>query len=537
MLARKSLLIFLTDVLGALLGVVALFFIGRFFEPGPYGMVWFAVGLVGLLSAFTKLGFEKAHTKRIAEGRDLAACMGTYLVIKGVILAAFVVLAVSLVVAWEVFVGFVAATSLSVLLVIIVRSVLVKLRGVPKVTFDALRMTATSQTMIFVESVVRVPLVIVVTLMFAFSRGRSVPLETVWSTVSGWIGGIAPMTTNTGALLLAGAYVVGVLASFLVGVWFVRRSRIPIGRFDRDLAKSYSTFAWPVAAYAILTGMIYQIDAVMLGYFWTGSEVGFYQAARQFVAIVIIIPTAVRTLFFPMISELLSRGQLDIVRDLATTTQRYMSLVMVPILMLTILYANDVFRIMMSLTWSASAPALRLLVAHASLTVFTLVIASILLGIDRVRTVMTVSLVGFFLNVAMNFVFIPGSVLGVPLLGLRMTGAALASLLSKAVEVVIYIIVGRRILGQFYFTWSIPKHVTAGALAGGLLWFADRSIGWFQVVRVWDLAIASVVGLVLYTAFLFLMRELTRKDVIFFLDLLHPGHMKQYVMDEIRRGR
>lgn len=536
-LARKSFLIFLTEALSGVLGIAALFFVGRYFEPGPYGMVWFALGLLGLLSALTKLGFEKAHIKRISEGKDLATCMGTFTRIKLVIIALFTILALVIVVGRELTVGFVAASTFPVILVLIGYKILFKLRSIPKQSFNALRLTASTQTVVFLENASRLPLIIVVTLAFAFSRGRSVPLEGLWTSITQRFGGLPPMSEELGAVLLAGAYTIAMFLSFIAAVWLLRHHRIPIGKFDRDLAKTYWIFAWPIAGYAVLKTMTYHIDSVMIGYFWTGSEVGFYRAAQQFVTIVLVIPTAVRTLFFPMISQLISKREWADVHDLAVSTQRLMSLVMVPILMLTVVYAGDVFRIVMSLTWVPAAPALRLLVLHATLSVFTTVTASSLMGIDRVKTVMAVSLIGVFLNIAMNVVFIPSSLLGVPLFGLQMTGAALASALSKAVMVTVLFFVGKRILGKAYFSRSILIHVLAALLTGSVLWAAEHYVDGIAVVRIWELALASVAGVALYAALLFIMRELREDDYRFFLNLIDPGRMGRYVRGELKGRR
>jgi O-antigen/teichoic acid export membrane protein len=534
-LARKSFLIFLTNIAGAGLGVISLFFVGRFFDPGPYGMFWFGVSLLGLLGALTKLGFEKAHERQVARGTDLATCMGTYVRIKLIIIITFVSLALSLILIRQFTVGWIAATTFSVMLVVVLYNILIKLRGTIKVSLDALRLTASTQSIMLIENVTRLPLVILVTLAFAFSRDHGSFLEGAMTWVRTNVGSLAPMSDETGAVLYALAYTAAILASAIWAVVLLRRHRIPLGHYDPSLAREYWSFAWPVATFMIFTSMANHIDIVMLGYFWTGDEVGFYRAAFQFVAIVTIIPTAVRTLFFPMISELIAKQQWGAVKDLALTTQRMMSLVMIPILMLTLLYAEDVFRIVMSLTWTPSAPVLRLLVLNTLLVVFATVIMNILLAEGRVKIVMAVSLAGFFLNVGLNFVFIPSSILGVQLLGLQMTGAALATVVSKVAVLIIFITLGKKLLGSFFLTWSIPKQVFAATFAGSALWALEHFVTWFQVVRVWELAMASMIGVALYIGILFAIRELGRKDMLFFLDLVNPGEMRRYIKDELKR--
>ena len=82
MIARKSTLIMATNITDALMAYVALFFIARYMGPRDFGIIGFAMGFVGLFTFLSNLGFDTAHIKRISEGKDLATCIGTFLVTK-----------------------------------------------------------------------------------------------------------------------------------------------------------------------------------------------------------------------------------------------------------------------------------------------------------------------------------------------------------------------------------------------------------------------------------------------------------------------
>jgi O-antigen/teichoic acid export membrane protein len=530
--ARKSFLIFTTNMVGAVLGLASLFFVGRYMTDGAFGAVHFAIWLIGLASFLVKLGLDKAHEKRVSEGRDLAACMGTYLPIKIALIAAFTVITLALVLGRHLTVGFVAATAFPVVIVILIYHVLMAVRSIPETTFNALRLTASTQAMNVVENLLRAPFIILVALAFAASRGRSVPFGGLFSDVRGLVGG--GMDDATGAFYLALAYAIPMLASLVIGLRLMFRHRLPRGEYDPELARSYVAFALPVAGYSALLTLSHNIDGVMLGYFWTKAEVGQYAMAFRLVTIVMIIPVAVRTLFFPMINELVSRREWGAVNEMAVTTQRLTSLVMLPILMLTVLYAHHVFRIFIGAQFVPASDTLRLLVLHAVLAAFTTISTSIILGMDRPGLIATVATFGVGLNVALNVVFIPQSVLGVPMFGLKMAGAALATVIAKTFTMTIYFWLSRRFLGTTHFSRSSVKHILAAALAGLALWSAEHYLPFVQVVRIWELAGASTLGLAIYGLLLILMRELKRKDWLFLIDLLHPGRMGKYVKGELR---
>ena len=82
MIARKSALIILIQLLNGLIGFVGLKFIALYMQPWEYGVVGFAYGFVALFSIFGDLGFGAAHVKRISEGKDEGTCTATFAGIK-----------------------------------------------------------------------------------------------------------------------------------------------------------------------------------------------------------------------------------------------------------------------------------------------------------------------------------------------------------------------------------------------------------------------------------------------------------------------
>ncbi|HUV79667.1 MAG TPA: oligosaccharide flippase family protein, partial [Candidatus Bathyarchaeia archaeon] len=78
MIARKSTLIIITQLLNGLLGYIGLKFIAIYLEPWEYGVIGFAYGFVALFSIFGNLGFDAAHIKRVSEGKDLEKCIATF---------------------------------------------------------------------------------------------------------------------------------------------------------------------------------------------------------------------------------------------------------------------------------------------------------------------------------------------------------------------------------------------------------------------------------------------------------------------------
>lgn len=96
-LGRKSFLLVIATWTASALGFFSTLLVARRLGPDPVGALGFGFGLVGVLAAALLPGFAQAHTKRVAEGRDLGRCVGTMGALQ---LALHGVLAAVVVAAW-----------------------------------------------------------------------------------------------------------------------------------------------------------------------------------------------------------------------------------------------------------------------------------------------------------------------------------------------------------------------------------------------------------------------------------------------------
>ncbi|MBW3581646.1 MAG: flippase [Euryarchaeota archaeon] len=532
MLSRKSLLILVTNTIGAFAGLVALFVIGRYMGPTPYGMFAFSLSIVSLGAFLTRLGYDNAHIKRVSEGEDLARCNGTYLRIKALLITVFVLGVSVAVILWDRFQGFFDATTASVVFVTLAYAVLLEVRLVPTATFDALRQTARTQTLNIVEHVVKTPLLIIFALAYGLLNGRWVPFGDIVEGLMGRLGVVGPVTIETGALLIALAHGVALLVSVIAAFALFRYHGMPIGGYDPALARSYTRFAIPIAVVSSLHLIANHLDAFMIGYFWNAREVGYYYAAVRITTMVIIVPVAVRTLFFPTISQLSRAGDTEGVRTVARSTQRLLSLGIVLLTMFILMFAEEGIHIFLSDSFLPAAETLRLLAIYTFIVSTTTIASSLILGHDRPKTIAAIGIVSVVSNITLNFVFIPESILGVPLLGLRSAGAALATVTAQTIALVLLVWYSRRLTGETHFGMFLVKHIAAAAITAGVLHLLYTPV-LGSVDRVWELAAAGILGTILYLGILILLREVTRKDLLMFYDLFHPIRMIRYVREEV----
>lgn len=533
MLARKSLLIFLTNLVGGVFGFFSLFFIGRYMGPTALGMWGFALSIVGIASLVPKMGIDGAHIKRVSEGRDLGDCMTTYVTLKGALILLFTVGLALSAMWWGRSRGFHDATTLPVLLVVILFGGLAELRMIFTNTFDALIKTAQSQMLFLSEHIVRAPLIVVGALLFGFLNRRWIPFSDIPARVAAWFGFEGPVGDDVGALFIAWSHIIAMVVSIGVAIFLFRRHHYPIGRFRGGLAKDYVSFAAPLAIGSALYLVANRVDAFMIGYFWNADAVGWYTAAQRLTALLLVIPIAIRTLFFPLMSELVARGAHEGVREVALTAQRYISLVILGLTFFLIVWPDQIIHIVLSDAFLPAGPVLAWLSIYTILFALTSVSSTVNLGHGRAGALAVIASVSAVVNVVLNFVFIPSSILGVPLLGMGAVGAAVATVIAEAIRFVLHMVLARRLTGQTLLGPSLWKHTLAAIAVGSLLhYLADRPIlggldRWYELLG------GGVLGGLLYLIALYALRDLKKADLLLVIDLVHPLKLARYVRDEV----
>ncbi len=528
MLARKSTLIVLNNTLGAAFGVVSLFFIARHMPPASLGMVAFALAVARVGTIIGDLGLEAAHVKRVSEGQDIADCQTTYAVLRGGLLLLSSGLLTAAAIWWQRTRGFTDATTLTVLLVLIVFQIIQGIRSLPFQTFTALTQTARAQVILLADNLVKAPALIGAALVFGVATGRTQQWFPFLDVPQG-----GPIGVEVGAIYIALAYILGAVASTVIGAGLLLRARYGFGRFRMDLARSYARFAAPLALLSFVTYFATEVDTLMVGYFWGATDTGHYHAAKRLATMASIIPVAVGSVFFPMISELAAKGETGVVATLMRTALRYVALFMLPLLALAVLFADGAVRVALSADFGPTALILQILTLHVVIQALGTVYGSTVRGLDRPRLILFVGVVSFGVNVALNLLFIPDSILGVPTLGLKGAGAAAATVIATATTVGILVIWARRTMNAWVLPPGLWKMVVAaGAMVLIFTWLLPLPVIGAADRLVELLVYAVLVGLG-YLLILWALRGLDRNDVIMVRDAVHPRELASYVRREL----
>ena len=501
MIARKVSLAFFSNVVTTGLGYISLFFVARYMGPEALGIIAFSLAYIGIFHSFSDLGFGSAHVKRVSEGKDLGICNGTYFSAKMLLTIVMVVIVLA-----TIFIpkmlghsSFVSKDHEIVLYVMLLTTIIGSASMMINITFGARKETAKQSIPLLVGKVVEVS------------------------------GKVFVAVVGLSVVMLAGASLISAVVVLVVFLYLFRG--YPLAKPTKEYYKSYTKFALPVIVIAFLTDITHNMDKVMIQFFWTTSDVGFYSAAQQISFALSYITIASTTLIFPTISSYHSQEKVEAIRALSNRAERYLSMIFSPALVFVLILAQPICVVLLGAEFARSAPLLVVLVAVVFVNGTTAPYTQQIGGTNRILLAARISIVIFILDVILNILFIPKEFLGVRLLGLGAIGAAASTLISITCGAVLFRYYAYRL------TASKPnpcvlRQLTAAAIMGIFLFFYFHLFPEFNVLH---LAIAGVIGSTTYVIALFVIGEFTRDDLYFFSKILNPLEMKKYASAEIRR--
>ena len=536
MIARKSMLIVLTQGINAVIGLVGLFILAKLwgsFAPTALGIVAFAMSFLGLFAFISDLGFGGAHIKRVSEGKDLGKCIGTYVVVKLILTTTMVAVVLGGIFVWKTLLhqGFYDATTESVIYVMLLYCILTAFVQIPLATFGGRQEIAKSQVPMISETLFRVPLMILVASAGVVGISVIKPeLKDIHPFVwPSFLRGLQDFIASHAVGSLASTYALGAFAMLILGLFFFRG--YPISRPDKEYFKSYFAFALPTMLVSAIAVISTNIDRVMIGYFWRAEDVGFYFSAQKIAFFVLALSSSVGTLLFPTISEHHAKNRFEDIRKTANLAVKYISMMACPAVAFLIVFRKPVIDIALSSAFYPAAPVLIVLLIYVLIAALIGPYSLIVVGMNRPGLAAKAGFIVCVTNIVLNTLFIPKNG-ALSIFGINgSTGAAIATAISGFIGLIMFMFLSKRLVG-IKISKKPLLHMSAACVMGCLLYYLSTLTAF---VRWYHLVFFGIIGLVAYLGILYLFKEFTREDLNFFLDTVNPKEMGRYVKSELKR--
>ena len=282
--------------------------------------------------------------------------------------------------------------------------------------------------------------------------------------------------------------IVKMLINYLLSRKFVR----PQFEIDFGLWKYLFKEALPFAFTSVITTIYYRIDVIMLSLMMGDTTVGLYSAAQKLCEPLLLIPTALMSSMFPIMSKAFISSKERLIKSYELSI-KYLLIITLPIAIGTTIIADKIIFLIYGVEFAGSASALQILIWALVFASTSSVLTHLLASIEKQKLYIICTGLCAIVNMALNFILIPI---------LSYNGAAIATVATNvALLITTFYFVSKHL--QFLHIHRIfVKPTISGLIMGAFVYY-------FINVNIFLLVLLATA---IYSAALLALRVFTGED-------------------------
>ncbi len=237
------------------------------------------------------------------------------------------------------------------------------------------------------------------------------------------IGGFIALYATRTSYALSVGYTIGVGIGMLAAFWPFRRYFKNLGKtFTPKLIKPILAASWPIGMLGLMTATMLNTDTVMIGWFRSIADVGYYAAAQRIMQIVFLIPGLLTTALFPSMMKFID--QREKFESIIGRMIAILALVAIPMTIGGVLLAKDIMHIVYGNAYLAGASSFVVMSLVFLPGFISPLLGNALFALSKERKLIAYVLLGIAGNAIFNLLFIP--VFGI-------VGGALSTLVNQTI--------------------------------------------------------------------------------------------------------
>lgn len=370
----------------ALTGIV----VARIAGPEVVGTIGYATAYVTTFSFITGL-FGSAHIKLVSEGQNEADCNKTYLILMAISIALFFI---------------------TVLCFFFIQ----------KYLFNYKYDFAETEIVILITL-----FAFIINMLFQLNETfYNAKIEQVKSNLPSFLKNIIynilrviVVVLGMRAVALASVNLITAIITVPFVVYFLKQ--LKFGKWNKELFKKYIRISIPIFS-IVVTGVIMSYsDKLILEYYSSVKEVGYYTAAYSIGGMFIILGNTAGTVFFPLFSAYISQNNFEAIKSKIRTFERFIFIFTLPVIMLLCLYSYPTIVFLLGMKYEPSAPLFSVLVLSSFFIIWSMPYGNILSGLGLFWLATFINFVKFILFLAIIIICISPSILNLGPMALAIT--------------------------------------------------------------------------------------------------------------------
>lgn len=269
-------------------------------------------------------------------------------------------------------------------------------------------------------------------------------------------------------------------------------------KFDLPFWKKILHQSLPMGFSYIMIQIYYNFGLVMLGFLKGEETVGWYNAAYKIILLLLVLPTLVVTVFFPLLSSYF-KSNFSQLKDVASMYVKILVIVSIPFGFGGTVLAKELISSIYGQTYSAAILAFRILIWDLVIVFLNIAYGNPLMAWDLQKKHMKCIALGAGINLIFNILLIPKY---------SLYGASVATILAELVVFLGVYPIFQKIVKVNIFS-QITKPILASVGMTMSLVFTKEYLS--------SIFILIPFGVVVYSILLWILKGITRKDFDFLL--------------------
>lgn len=267
-------------------------------------------------------------------------------------------------------------------------------------------------------------------------------------------------------------------------------------KIDRTYWREFLIESLPMGISAVVTFLYFKVDAILLSFFQTQSDVGIYGAAYKIIETLIFFPAMVIGLMFPLFSRYIFTDK-ELFIKISNIILKLFTILLVPLIISTIFLATDIVIIVGGEEFIASATVLQILIFALASIFYGQLFTNILIAGSLQKKLMYALVTAACINITTNVILIPLY---------SYTGAAIVSVITELFVVISTMIIALRFTSFRFTSIKMLEIMVAG-------------IAMIIIYKTLPLAhfVTAFFAVMCYTILLFTFRVITRDDIMHIL--------------------
>lgn len=205
--------------------------------------------------------------------------------------------------------------------------------------------------------------------------------------------------------------IIGILLSSVISCFYLRW--ICRGFFEITLREYVRTtrkiikFGVQLFGINAINLINYQADIILIGYFLTASDVGYYGVAIGFSKFFWIVPQAVQTITYPATSEYWIKKNHSALQVMIDKSMKYTSCILLPIGLGVVFFAKDIITIIFSRGFEQSVLPMNILIIGTVFFGIVKTIGGSITGAGRPDIGLKIVIISATTNIVLNLTLIP----------------------------------------------------------------------------------------------------------------------------------